>query len=117
MATVYFTASSIDGFIVDDRDSLDWLLSRNIDADGPFGYRAFSDSVGALVMGATTYEWIVANEPGDWMYEQPTWVLTHRPNIVRAGHPVQTFARRRHRAAAKAVAGGGLSGRLGGRWR
>jgi dihydrofolate reductase len=92
MPTVYFTASSIDGFIVDDRDSLDWLLSRNIDADGPFGYRAFGDSVGALVMGATTYEWIVANESGDWPYEQPTWVLTHRPNIVRPGHPVHTFA-------------------------
>ena len=85
MATIYFTASSIDGFIVDDRDSLEWLLSRNIDADGPFGYRAFSESVGALVMGATTYEWIVANEPGEWMYKQPTWVLTHRPNIVQAG--------------------------------
>ena len=91
MATIYFTASSIDGFIVDDRDSLEWLLSRNIDADGPFGYRAFSDSVGALVMGATTYEWIVANEPGEWMYKQPTWVLTHRPNIVQAGHLVRAF--------------------------
>jgi len=91
MATIYYTASSIDGYIVDDRNSLDWLLSRNIDADGPFGYRAFSESVGALVMGATTYEWIVANEPGEWMYKQPTWVLTHRPNIVRPGHPVRTF--------------------------
>ena len=58
MATIYYTASSIDGFIVDERDSLGWLLSRNIDADGPFGYRAFSDSVGALVMGATTYDMV-----------------------------------------------------------
>ena len=92
MATIYFTASSIDGYIVDDAGSLGWLLSRNIDADGPFGYRAFSDSVGALVMGATTYEWIVANESGDWPYKQPTWVLTHRPDIVRPGHPVHAFA-------------------------
>jgi dihydrofolate reductase len=91
MSTIYFTASSIDGYIVDDRESLDWLLSRHIDADGPFGYRAFSESVGALVMGATTYEWIVANESGDWPYKQPTWVLTHRPDIVSPGHPVQTF--------------------------
>ena len=91
MSTIYFTASSVDGYIVDDRDSLDWLLSRNIDADGPFGYRAFSESVGALVMGATTYEWMVANEPGEWPYKQPTWVLTHRPNIVRPGDPVRTY--------------------------
>jgi dihydrofolate reductase len=91
MATVYYTASSIDGYIVDDRNSLQWLTSRNIDADGPFGYRAFSDSVGALVMGATTYEWIVANDPDDWQYKQPTWVMTHRPNIIRDGDPVRSY--------------------------
>lgn len=91
MATIYYTASSIDGFIVDDRKSLEWLTSRNIDADGPFGYRAFSNSVGALVMGATTYEWIVANDPDGWHYTQPTWVLTHRPEIIRPGDPVRAF--------------------------
>ncbi|MDT5001623.1 MAG: hypothetical protein QOK12_3728 [Mycobacterium sp.] len=91
MATVYFTASSLDGFIVDDADSLDWLTSRTIDANGPLGYEAFTKSVGALVMGSATYDWIVKNHPGDWMYEQPSWVLTSRPKIVEPGHPVQTF--------------------------
>jgi dihydrofolate reductase len=91
MACVYFTASSLDGFIVDEADSLDWLTSRAVDADGPFGYRAFAKSVGALVMGSATYEWLVANQPGDWMYEQPSWVLTSRPQIVVDGHPVQPF--------------------------
>jgi dihydrofolate reductase len=91
MATVYFTASSLDGYIVDEKDSLDWLTSREVDADGPFGYEAFIKSVGALAMGSATYEWVVNNHPGDWMYEQPSWVLTHRPQIIVAGHPVQTF--------------------------
>jgi dihydrofolate reductase len=91
MATVYFTASSLDGYIVDDADSLDWLTSRAIDADGPFGYEAFMKDVGALVMGSATYEWVVNNHPGDWMYEQPSWVLTHRRKIIAEGHPVQTF--------------------------
>jgi dihydrofolate reductase len=91
MATVYFTASSLDGFIVDDADSLDWLTSRAVDANGPFGYEAFAKSVGALAMGSATYEWVVRNHPGDWMYEQPSWVLTSRPEIIEAGHPVQTF--------------------------
>ena len=91
MPTVYFTGSSLDGFIVDDHESLEWLRSRNIDPGGPFGYDAFMMSVGALVMGSKTYEWIVANQPGDWVYTQPTWVLTSRPEIVDSGHPVTTF--------------------------
>jgi len=92
MATVYYTASSLDGFVVDEADCLDWLTSRTVDPRGDFGYEAFADGVGALVMGASTYEWIVANQPGAWMYDQPSWVLTHRPGIVAAGHPVTTFA-------------------------
>jgi dihydrofolate reductase len=91
MGTVYFTASSLDGYIVDEADSLDWLMSRAVDANGPFGYEAFAKDVGALVMGSSTYEWLVKNQPGDWMYEQPSWVLTHRPHIIAEGHPVQTF--------------------------
>ena len=92
MALVYFTASSLDGFVVDEADSLDWLTSRNVDANGPFGFEAFAKSVGALVMGSATYEWILANQPGDWMYEQPSWVLTRRPGIIADGHPVQVFS-------------------------
>lgn len=91
MKTIYYTASSLDGFIVDDHGSLDWLLSRDIDVDGPFGYEAFARSVGALVMGSQTYEWIVRNEPAAWPYEQPTWVLTSRPGVVADGHPVRVF--------------------------
>jgi dihydrofolate reductase len=89
---VYYTASSLDGFIVDAEDSLDWLISRNIDQQGPFGYDEFIKTIGVLVMGSATYEWIVKNHPDEWMYEQPTWVLTHRPEIVTAGHPVEVFS-------------------------
>ncbi|KMV17112.1 deaminase [Mycolicibacterium conceptionense] len=92
MKTVYYTASSLDGFIVDAEDSLDWLISRNIDQQGPFGYDEFIKTIGALAMGSATYEWIVKNQPDEWTYEQPTWVLTHRPEIVMAGHPVRVHA-------------------------
>ena len=44
-----------------------------------------------MVMGSATYEWIVKNQPGEWMYEQPSWVLTRRRHIIADGHPVQTF--------------------------
>ncbi|VEG51136.1 bifunctional deaminase-reductase-like protein [Mycolicibacterium aurum] len=92
MATIYYTASSMDGYIVDENGSLDWLTSRDIDADGPFAIEPFMETVGSIVMGADTYQWILTNHPGEFMYSQPSWVVTHRPEIVADGHDVQTFA-------------------------
>ena len=78
MTCIYYTASSLDGFIATTDHSLAWLVTRDIDADGPFGYPAFIERIGAMVMGATTYEWLRENGGGEWPYSQPTWVFTHR---------------------------------------
>jgi dihydrofolate reductase len=78
---VFYTATTLDGYIADPADSLDWLFVQDIDQDGPMGYTAFIAGVGALVMGATTYEWLRARigEGHDkWSYSMPTTVLTHR---------------------------------------
>lgn len=109
MATIYYTASSLDGFIVDAAGSLDWLIHRDIDPDGPFHYDTFVTQVGALAMGSATYEWLVRNQPGEWMYRQPSWVLTHRPEIIDDAHPVQAFAgavQDLHPVLVEAAAGG-----------
>jgi len=85
--TQYLVASSLDGFIADEHDSLDWLLSMPGGDDEANPYPAFIREVGALAMGATTYEWINRHHPGEWYYEdRPTWVFTHRelPVIERA---------------------------------
>jgi len=77
--TQYFVASSIDGFIADENDNLDWLLQIEGGMDDENPYHGFIENVGALAMGATTYEWINRNHPGDWDYDdRPTWVFTHR---------------------------------------
>ena len=101
--TVYYTASSLDGYIVDADNSLDWLTSRAIDADGPFGIDEFMASIGAMVMGSATYEWILKHEPGEWMYaSHPSWVLTHRPEIIADGH-IHVYGALRGRAIAGAT--------------
>ena len=82
--TQYYTATSIDGFIADQDNSLDWLFEVDEGTDNPFG--AFFSNVGAFAMGATTYEWVLKNdnlleEPANWhdMYgDVPCWVFTHR---------------------------------------
>lgn len=78
MPTHYFTASSLDGFIADAGNSLGWLLSRDVDPTGPHGYTSFIEGVGAMCMGATTYQWILDNDEDGWSYRHPCWVFTHR---------------------------------------
>jgi dihydrofolate reductase len=83
--TQYFTATTLDGFIADPNNSLDWLFTRTQDEDGPQSYPAFIAGVGALAMGATTYEWILDHEGSKWPYELPCWVFTHRELPVVSG--------------------------------
>ncbi|MEV4735394.1 MULTISPECIES: dihydrofolate reductase family protein [unclassified Microbacterium] len=89
MATHFFTASSLDGFIATEEHSLDWLLSRDIDQEGPMSYLQFEKRIGALAMGASTYEWVMRHEDGRWGYTQPTWVFTHRALDVPEGADVR----------------------------
>jgi dihydrofolate reductase len=91
MKTQYFTATSLDGFIATEDDSLDWLFPLGNVNDT--GYPAFIAGVGALAMGASTYEWmlrhsdLVSKETGSpWPYAQPAWVFSSRslPGIPAA---------------------------------
>ncbi|MGW6423250.1 dihydrofolate reductase family protein [Nocardia sp. NPDC055053] len=82
MTTRYYTATSLDGYIADRDNSLDWLMAVP-DADPATGdVGEFLLGVGALCLGSTTYEWMAANNPPETWYEnygdRPTWVFTHR---------------------------------------
>lgn len=82
MATQYYTATSLDGFIATEAHSLDWLLQFGTEGSS---YERFVADVGALAMGAHTYEWLLRHHvhadparPQPWPYAQPTWVFSHR---------------------------------------
>lgn len=111
--TTYYTAMTLDGFIADEHDSLDWLFVQDQDEAGALNYAAFIEDVGAIAMGATTYEWVLAHNArtGDaWAYEQPSWVFTHRDlepaadNVTLTSAPVPEV----HAAMTEAAAGKGL---------
>ncbi len=77
--TQYYTSTSLDGFIADERHSLDWLFTRDQDRAGPLSYDNFYAGVGAVAMGSTTYEWILDHQHDSaWPYDVPAWVFTHR---------------------------------------
>ncbi|KRA31522.1 MULTISPECIES: dihydrofolate reductase family protein [unclassified Nocardioides] len=93
--TTYYTATTLDGFIADPDDSLDWLMRQDLDEEGPQNYGAFIKEIGAIVMGSTTYEWVLAHleKSGEaWFYSMPAWVLTSRDLPVLEGADVR-FAR------------------------
>src|SRR5438067_13821004 len=83
--TRYYTAMSLDGYLADADGSLEWLLTLS-DAGTEGGFASFFDGIGAMAMGATTYEWVLAHEPllehpERWQQtygDRPTWVFTHR---------------------------------------
>jgi dihydrofolate reductase len=78
--TRFYTATTIDGFIADPDDSLDWLMES--DSGGVDRFGPFFTGIGAFVMGATTYEWMLRHaELVTWpaVYgDVPCWVFTHR---------------------------------------
>jgi dihydrofolate reductase len=101
--TVYYCASSLDGYIAEADDSLDWLLNYEgsfepeaveaspVSDDG--AYERFYAGVGALVMGSTTYEWLLDHLDvaggGAWPYRgKPCWVLSSRELRLPEGEGV-----------------------------
>lgn len=83
MKTQYYTATSLDGFIATEDDSLDWLFP--LGDVNETSYPSFIADVGALAMGSATYEWmlrhsdnIAAQTGSTWPYSQTTWVFSTR---------------------------------------
>jgi dihydrofolate reductase len=94
MKTQYYTATSLDGFIATEDDTLEWLfpLGDINDTD----YSNFIAEVGAVAMGSATYEWMLrhaltveAGSSAVWPYKQRTWVFTSRQLPLVAGADIQ----------------------------
>jgi len=128
MKTQYYTATSLDGFIATEDDSLEWLFALGSVTET--SYPTFIAEVGALAMGSATYEWmlrhadtVTADTGSPWPYTQPTWIFTHRtlPTIPDALiHFVHGDVRPVHAAMRQAagarnlwiVGGGDLAGQF-----
>jgi dihydrofolate reductase len=87
----YYCAATLDGFIADADDGIDWLTGYQGSYEGtgaepgPMSeggsYERFYEDVGALVSGSTTYEFVFdhVGEGGNWPYAgKPYWVLSSR---------------------------------------
>jgi dihydrofolate reductase len=95
--TQYYCASTLDGFIAETDDTIDWLQKYEGSFEGegvePIkgAYDRYYEGVGALVMGSATYEFVLGElaEGGEWSYKgKPTWVLSSRDLPKPAGEEV-----------------------------
>jgi dihydrofolate reductase len=98
----YYCAMSLDGYIAESDDTLEWLMGYqgSYDGDeaesgkGKAGYEGFYEGVGALVSGSVTYEFVLdhldmAGAGGEWPYKgKPCWILTSRDLPVPDGEGV-----------------------------
>ena len=75
---VGYIATSLDGFIADPPESLDWLTGSDAEL-GEHHYDLFIKRIRTVVMGRATYDWLMRNS-NSWPYaEQRTIVVTSRP--------------------------------------
>lgn len=135
--TQYLVAASIDGYIADQHNSLDWLFEAEARATDAAAaergkrFAGFFAEVGAMAMGAATYEWVLEHErlldePEKWQRyygDVPSWVFTHR-DLLRipgahadfvSGNVVSVHQRMTAAAAGKniwVIGGGDLAGQF-----
>jgi dihydrofolate reductase len=88
MTTTYLMTSSLNGFVAGPDDELDWLYDLPPE-DRDFS--AFMDGVGAVAMGASTYESVLRDSgllehPERWQQahgDRAVWVFTHRLDLPK----------------------------------
>jgi dihydrofolate reductase len=86
---VYATATSLDGYLADADDSLDWLFAVEGGEEAQEALQAFVDGVGVMVEGSTTYRWVLEHErllehPEKWQEfygSRTTFVFTSRSDL------------------------------------
>ncbi|ALS75319.1 hypothetical protein AUC31_08830 [Planococcus rifietoensis] len=75
---ICYIAQSLDGYIADPEETLDWLL--DVEMDGDAGYGQFIETVDTILLGRRTYEWVVSHESGEFPYvDQRSYVFTSHP--------------------------------------
>lgn len=82
-----FIAISLDGFIADTNDSVDWLTGfPSVPEDGDYGYAEHMKGVGGVMLGRKTYEQILSFGKDAWTYgDRPVFVFTR--NVTLSQRP------------------------------
>lgn len=90
MTNKVFIATSLDGYIADKDNKIDWLHQLpNPDGDD-FGFDAFIAGIDALLMGRNTFEMVLSFDV-EWPYSKPVFVLSNSLTHVPKGYEGKVF--------------------------
>ncbi|MCO7223038.1 dihydrofolate reductase family protein [Pleionea sp. CnH1-48] len=85
MTNSVFIATSLDGYIADRNNGIDWLHSYPNPDDCDGGFADFMERIDGLVMGRNTFE-LVKSFEGEWPYSKPVFVLSHSMTKIPDGY-------------------------------
>lgn len=85
MANIVFIATSLDGYIADKNNEVDWLHAIPNPDNLDMGYVKHTESIDALVMGRNTLE-LVLTLDCEWPYSKPVFVLSNTLTTVSKGY-------------------------------
>lgn len=76
MKNYVYIATSMDGYIADAQNKIDWLPSPEVELDLTVNYSDFIESIDAIVMGKNTFN-MVCSFDMDWPYSKPVFVASN----------------------------------------
>lgn len=90
MNNIVYIATSIDGYIADKNNSIDWLHDIPNPDGSDLGFTQLMSHIDALVMGRNTLE-IVLGFDCEWPYSKPVFVLSTTLKSVPKGYEDKVF--------------------------
>ena len=78
MANIVYIATSLDGYIADENNGVDWLHEVDNPDNSDLGFSEHMARIDALIMGRNTFELVASFEgEGEWPYSKPVFVLSN----------------------------------------
>ena len=90
MTNIVYIATSLDGYIADKNNKVDWLHSIPNPENSDMGFNFHMNRIDALVIGRNTLD-LVLSMDCDWPYSKPVFVLSNSMTSVPNGYKDKIF--------------------------
>jgi dihydrofolate reductase len=75
MSNIVYIATSLDGFIADSNNDIEWLATFPNEENTDYGYSEFIKSINCIVIGRKTFETALSFK--EWPYQLPVFILSN----------------------------------------